>query len=499
MKSLSLKLDKFFEISNRKSTIKKEIIGGITTFLAMLYILSVNPGMLSLSPGAGDYQGAIFLGTALSSFIGTFLMGMFAKVPLALAPGMGLNAFFTFTVAGTFHLGYSGSLVAVFFSGILYFIIAITNLRKYLIDLLPKNFKVTIAILIGFFIGFIGLQNTGIITGSPETLTKVGDLSNPLVIIGIITFLVILGLHLLKINLSVIIGMLVGVVLLAIALGASVNSQEAWAKGLKEAFSLNSYNDFDATGKAMKEMWSGFGDVFKNPLFYIAIFTFLFVDFFDTTGTLLIFENMFNKDGVKVESGKKQNSGWINKANIVDGISTIAGSLLLNSSVTTYVESSMGYKVGARTGLASVTSSLLFVLSIGLWPILKPFLPIGMEGGRSLQPITGPVLIMVSMLILQELKVFDFSKKFDLPVLLIGIFLGTLGFSISIGFAFAALTHLFVYGVISPLYQILVKKEKDRAIILSSWKENLSVMMLIICILSIVYLGLDTAIAKGAF
>lgn len=490
MRSLLQKTNNYFGITRNNSTWKKEIIGGITTFLAMIYILSVNPSILSIASGA-EFQGAIFLGTAISAFIGTFIMGFYGRVPLALAPGMGINVFLTFTVAQTFGLGYSGALISVFFSGILYALVCLTNIRKYLINALPANFKITITVLIGFFIGYIGLQDMGVITVSAATLTQVGHLYNPVVIIGILTLLIMLALYFLHVPGSIIIGMLAGVSMLAIAYFVGRDSDAEWAKGLSGAFELNEYGDFNKFGEASQNMWSAFGTTFKNPLFYVAILTFFYVDFFDTTGTLLVFQKLFDDK----RADNKKESNWIKRANLVDGFSTIAGAVLLNSSVTSFVESTSGYKAGARTGFSSIITAFLFLLSILLWPVLKPFLPIG-----AFKPITGPVLVLVSILIVKELRSFDWKKSFDIPVLLGGVLMGTLGFSISIGFAFATILYGFMYVIVNPIKHLMALgfKNGSKELKKEIWK-NLNWMMISLVGLSLIYIIFHVLNDSGVF
>lgn len=493
-------IDNFFKISERNTLIKKEIIGGITTFLAMIYILSVNPSILSLADGQGGKRGflaAIFLGTAISSFLATFLMGVFANVPLVLAPGMGINAFFTFNVANALGIGYGGALLAVFISGNLYFLIAVTNLRKYLVNSVSKNLKISISVLIGLLIGYIGLQNMGVIVSNPATLTGLGDFKNPMVIIGILVFLIMIVLYLLKIQGAVIISMIAGVIMLAITYGISKNwtlddssPLKGTIEGLRETFQLRTFSDFTKFSEASKEMWTSASKAFSNPLFYWSIFTFLYVDFFDTTGTLMVFDSMISKEHYYNEEFRTK---WIKRANIIDGTSTIFGSLLLNSSVTTYVESAVAIKSGAKTGISSLTTSFLFLISIALWPILGPLLPIKTGPFSSIQPITGPVFIFISILILKELRHFEWKKTYDVVVLLITVLIGVLGFSISVGISFGFASYLLTYGLVDTIKYLIKRKEYQGKNIkyLDFMKNGLNLTVLAIAIISITYIILN--------
>lgn len=261
-------ISSFFQFKERNTTFRKEIIGGLSTFMAMAYILAVNPGMLSSSNGGGDYAGVFFLGTVISSFLGTMLMGIFANVPVALAPGMGVNAFFTYTVAGSIlGLQVEQALVCTFMSGILYMFIALSPARKYIARLLPRNVKLAIGAMIGFFLAYIGLQDSGIIqsdaselifndeatgaiTGTlllTATSTKMGDLSDPFVIIALVTLLLVFVLHFMKIPAAALIAMIASVIMIAIAYAAGVPDA-------KNAFELGGYDSFSKFGELSGSM-----------------------------------------------------------------------------------------------------------------------------------------------------------------------------------------------------------------------------------------------------
>ncbi|UVD81618.1 NCS2 family permease [Mycoplasma iguanae] len=501
-------LSNYFQFEVNKTTWSKEIIGGLSTFLAMIYILSVNPAILSSSWNVDEgskYIGALFLGTALSSFIGTILIGFFAKAPLAMAPGMGLNAFFAFSVAKGFGLGFDGALIAVFFSGILYFIVTTTPLRQWIINVFPKNFKIAISVLIGLFIGYIGLQDAGLITSSPATLTQIGDLSNPIVIIGFLSLIIFLILYYLKVPGSILIGILISFMMLLITwlvtknnnYTGTLSSHEQYLVALRNNFQIQSYGDMTQFGELIKHSWSNVGNVFKNPLFYISILTFFYFDFFDSAATFVLVSRLLNKS-------ENENKKFFKKANITDGVATIFGSVLLSSSVTTYVESTVGIKSGAKTGFASIITALMFLVSIAFYPILKPFFAIyNPVTQTSISPITGPILVLIGILIMNELRNFDWSIKLDLPVLITIILFGVLGFSISKGIAFGSIIYFFMHKVVYALLFVFSNKKEEwknsskKELFLQLIKYELNWSMLTLTILSVAYLIVESLIHNG--
>ena len=468
MSKILTSISSFFLFKERSTTFKKEILGGLSTFLAMAYILAVNPSMLSNANGGHDYAGVFFLGTAISAFVATLAMGLYAKVPVALAPGMGVNAFFAYTVAGNIMgLQVENALIATFVSGILYAIIAMTPVRHLMAKLLPKNIKIAIGAMIGLFLAFIGLNDSGIIVSdsfsinapgsfiTSATKTKFGNIADPFVIIAIITVLLVFVLHFLKIKGGALIAMVAAVIMVAIAYGAGVTDA-------KNAFHIQSYDSFSKFPELGSKMWSSVGSSLSNGKIYIAIFVFLYVDFFDTTGTLFAIDHQANLS--------KTDAKWMKKANTVDAFSTIFGSTMLTSTTTSFSESSVGVSQGARTGFASVITGTLFGLAIAMWPIMSPILPIehalnGVAAQNSpfsptVMPVTGPILILVGSLMLSQLKHFEWSKTIDIPVLFISLIIGTLSFSISTGIAAAMILYFFLNA--SQLVYLSIKNAKGK-------------------------------------
>ncbi len=492
-------INKFFKIGDRQSTIKKELIGGLSTFLAMMYILAVNPAMLSTADGINVSQtqaeAGIFLGTALSAFIATFIMGLFANVPMVLAPGMGLNAYFTFTVASSqgFGLGYYQSLVCVFISGILYAILAITPARKKLTELLPSNIKTIIIVMIGFFLSYVGLVNIGIVSsGQPATTIgenfKSTNQNYPIVIIGTISMIIGIILFFCNVKRSIIITSLLSLMMLLITW--LVNPEFTKGNGV-QAFALNNYGDFSAFGKMFNnfftsESWS---KALSNPGAYIAIFTFLYVDFFDTSGTLFAIGKSSN---LIDENDLAASETWMKRANYVDAIGTISGAMLLNSSVTVVSESEAAVRSGARTGLSAILTSLMLLLSLAIWPIMGPFMPIG-----GFQPMTGHAIFLTGILMISNIRYIDFSKYLDIPVLAITIIFGMLGYSISAGISWCILFYVLIQFINSTIN--LIKNRKVKDISKSSYYDSLNWLLYVMFVLSILFIIFDILTKSGIF
>ncbi len=486
----------FFKFDERQATWKKEIIGGLSTFLAMMYILSVNPSMLAKSDGlsgVSDPTSALFLGTALSSMLATLLMGLFANVPVALAPGMGINAFFTFTVASQsgFDLGYYGALICVFISGMCYAIIAITPLRSYFNKVLTHNIKIMMSAIIGFFLCYVGINNIGI-TNSVHPFSEFGQNFSPsnnpfypIVIIGTIALVIGIVLVCLKIKSAIIITSLAAFIMIAIAYGVNHDFTINGVDG-HNAFQLQTYNfsDFSTMFKTMfdADKWSY---TLSQPIAYVAIFTFLYVDFFDTSSTLIAFNQ---KMQLETNNQSYWKDNWIAKANYVDGVSTVGGSLLLCSSVTVVSESFSGINYGAKTGFASIITSLMFLLSIAIWPIMGPFMPIGDMG--QFQPVTGQAVFITGLMMIMHLKEFNWKKKIDIFVLIVAVVFGLHFYSISMGISWAIVLSILLYGI----YALVVKTKAKRKTI---YYEVLNPGMVVIGVLSLAFIIFDVLRTVG--
>ncbi|MGL4947977.1 MAG: NCS2 family permease [Mycoplasma sp.] len=442
-------IKKYFKFDDTKAILKKEIIGGVSTFLAMCYILAVNPSMVNeaqpgILDGSINLTGGLFLATAISSFIGTLVMGLWARVPVALAPGMGLNAFFTYTVAGFAgsNIGFDSALSITIMSGILYFIIAMTPARTYISKAIPHNFKIAIGAGIGLFIAFVGLQNGGIIDNNDATLVQIGDFTNPLVLLAVCLLVLGLILHFAKVPAALIITMVTGAIILVIMVACGGVS------GVVIGDLITDYSGFETFPEVAKAGWVGFANVemWKSPMTYFALLSFLFSDFFDTTGTLLAVDRQADMSRIS--------KNWLAKANQVDAVCTVFGAGIGATTVTSYVESSVGVSAGARTGLASVVTALCFAASIALWPILQVFMPIG-----GLQPITSCALIIVGILMLTQLKYFEWEIAVDIPMLFMTVMFTLLSYSISNGLAFGIITFVIMNGSLGLIQKIKHRKK----------------------------------------
>jgi len=366
-------LERFFALTENGTDVKTEVIAGLTTFVTMAYILFVNPSILE---AAGMDKGAVFMATALASAAATLFMGLFANYPFALAPGMGLNAFFAYVMVGKMGLSWQTALGAVFLSGIIAVIVTLTGLRELLIRAIPVSLKHAVGAGIGLFIAFIGLVNSGIVVASEATLVDLGDFTHPstlLATIGIIIMAVLVakgvkGGILISILITSVIGIPMGVTQLPSSI---ISTPPSLAPGLLK---------LDLAG------------ALKFSMFPV-IFSLFFSDLFDTIGT---FVGVASRTGMIDEHGNLKRG---NKALFADSLGTVIGSLLGTSNTTTYVESAAGVSVGGRTGLTSVVVALMFVASV----ILSP-LALAVPGAA-----VAPALIMVGVFMASSLNEIDFS------------------------------------------------------------------------------------------
>ncbi|HEX5743571.1 MAG TPA: NCS2 family permease [Flavobacteriaceae bacterium] len=420
-------LDKFFKIKENKSTLKVEIIAGITTFMTMVYILAVNPSILS---AAGMDKDAVFTATALSAIIATLIMALYAKLPFALAPGMGLNAFFAFTVVLGMGYSWEFALTAVFLEGLIFILLTVFNIRELIVNSIPLNLKHAVSVGIGLFIAFIGLKGAGLIIDNPATLVSLGDMKNPNVIVGMSGVLII-GILLTKnIKGAILIGILVST-LIGLLLGVTV---------LPDQFSLMSlppslepiFFKFD------------FSQVFSLDML-IVLFTFLFVDMFDTVGTLVGVSSkadMLDKDG---------NVPRVNQALFADAVGTTVGAILGTSTVTTYVESAAGVAEGGKTGMTSLTVAFMFALALFFAPVFM-IIPAA---------ATAPALIIVGLFMISPILKINFDDYTESIPAFFTIIMMPLTFSIAEGIVFGMLSFVFLkllsgrYKEIKPIMYVI--------------------------------------------
>ncbi len=398
-------LDSLFKLNVNDTNIKKEILAGFTTFITMSYIIFVNPQIMS---STGMDFGAVFVGTCLAASIACFIMGFIANWPVGLAPGMGLNAFFTYSVVGEMGYSWETALGAVFLSGILFFIMSVTPIRKWIIDSIPENLRIAMASGVGFFIGFIGLKNGGIIVSNDTTFLSLGDFSNIKTLLSALGFLLIAILTIRNIKGSIIISILI-ITLLSLTLGlVEFNGVISYPPSLNPVFL-----HLDIIGAIDVAMVS-------------VIASFLFVNLFDTTGTLF---------GVATRANfidEKGNISNLDKALKCDSSTSIIGTFFGCAPVTSYVESSSGIEAGGRTGLTAITIGFLFLFSIFLSPL------------ASIVPsyATSGALIYVSFLILSGLQKLDWTDISELIPSLIIIVMIPLTFSIADGISLGFITFI---------------------------------------------------------
>lgn len=398
-------MEKFFKLSHYHTTAKQEIIAGITTFLTMAYIVFVNPVMLSAT---GMEKGALITATCLSAAIGTGLTGLWVNAPFAMAPGMGLNAFFTYTVVLGQGATWHEALGVVFLSGIVFVILTVTGVRKALIEAIPVEMRLAVGAGIGLFIAFLGMQTMGLIVANPATLVGLGQFTKP-VILGVIGFTVMAFLEVKRMKGGILLGIVVttilGIIMGEISIPDAVVSMPPSI--MPVAFKL------DIIGAL-------------RPALFGSIFSFVFVDLFDSLGTLLA---CANEAGLIDENGKVEK---IDKILEVDAASTMIGSVLGTSTVTTFVESASGIAAGGRTGLTSVTTSILFILTLFFSPI------IGVVPGFA----TAPALIIVGVFMFKNLLDINLRDLETAIPCFLTIIMMPLSYSISIGIAFGFISYV---------------------------------------------------------
>ena len=401
-------LSNYFKFKEKETNLKSETIGGITTFLTMAYALFLIPSVLA---EAGMPQGSVFVATGLAAALGTLIMGIFANFPMGLAPGVGLNAFFAYSVCLGMGIKWEVALSGVLASGIIFLIISATGLREMIIKAIPTNLKFAVSAGIGLFIAFIGLKNAGIVVANSATFVGLGDLTDPTVLLSIfgviaISIFMVRGSKIaifLGMTLTAIVGMITGL----IDMPSSVISMPP---SMAPTF-----------GAAIKNL----GNIF-NPEMILVIFTFLFMDFFDTAGTLVA---VGSKVGLLKKDGSIENGS---KALLADSIATCIGSILGTTNTTSYVESLSGASVGAKTGFSSVVVGGLFLVSLFFSPLLTVIT----------SAVTAPALIIVGSLMCSSLKEIEWERSEIAIPSFLTILLMPLTYSIGEGIACGFLTYV---------------------------------------------------------
>ena len=412
-------MENFFKLKENNTNVKTEVLAGITTFMTMAYILAVNPFMLA---EAGMDPGGVFTATAISAAIATLIMALYAKYPFGLAPGMGLNAFFTYTVVMNMGKSWQFALTAVLIEGIIFVLLSFINVREMIFDSIPANLKHAVSAGIGLFIAFIGLSGAGIVVAGNGTLLGLGDLTSGAPIVTIVG-IIVTGLLLAKnVKGALLIGILVST-LLGIPLGVTV---------IPEGFSIMSVPP-SVSEVAFK--FVGFDEIFSFQM-VIVVFTFLFVDIFDTVGTLA---GVSAKAGMLDENGKLPRVG---KALMADAVGTIAGACLGTSTVTTFVESASGVSEGGRTGL----TALMFALALFFAPVFT-IIP---------SAATAPALVIVGLFMISAILKIDFNDFTEGIPAFLTIAMMPFAYSIAEGIVFGMISYVALKAVTGRFKEISV-------------------------------------------
>ncbi|EGT3604997.1 NCS2 family permease [Clostridium perfringens] len=441
-------------LPENKSEYRREFLAGTTSFLAMAYIIAVNPSILS---EAGMPAGAIVTATCISAVIGCLIMGFYAKLPFGLAPGMGLNAFFTFSVVIGMGISWEVALTAVFVEGIIFILLSLFKVREAVVDAIPINLKYAVTAGIGLFIAFIGFNGAGVVIGNPDTMVAMGQVG-PKMLIAMVGLCIIVILEKKKVKGSMLVGIVVSTLL---AWGyALINTEAAASMGI---YLPNGIFKFESiapiAGKVNFSYLTSPQHVFN---FITIVFTFLFVDFFDTVGTLI---GVASRANMLDKKGRVPNAG---RALMTDAIATTAGALLGTSTVTVYVESATGVEEGGRTGLTAITIGALFFVAMFFSPIFVAVPACA----------TAPALIYVGYLMLTSVLKIDFSDITDaVPAFLI-IALMPLTYSIGDGLTIGVLA----YVILNILHNIFTKNKED--------KKELSMVMIVLAIIFVIKLCL---------
>ncbi|MFT8321795.1 MAG: NCS2 family permease [Bacillus sp. (in: firmicutes)] len=411
-----------FKLTQNNTNVKTEVIAGFTTFLTMVYIVIVNPVILS---SAGVPFDQVFLATIISAVLGTLWMALLANYPIAIAPGMGMNAYFAYSVVGS-HGGidYMAALSAVFVAGIIFIILSLTPFRAKLIEAIPENLKHGITAGIGLFIAFIGLRQTGIIVGHPENLVGLGNLQSPSVVLALVGLAITIILYAMNIRGALFLGMIVTGIIAFFTGQLEFKEGFLAAPHLPEGFIIS--NPLDA-----------FGDIFQHSL-YAVVFSFLLVTIFDTTGTMV---------GVAEQAGLIKNNHFprARQALLADSVGTTVGAIFGTSPTTAYIESTAGVAAGGRTGLTGVVVAVLFIISAFFAPL------VGAVSG--IAAITAPALIIVGSLMMgaiAHVKWSEFDEAFPAFLVILSMPLTS---SIATGIALGFISH--------PLMKLVKGKGKS--------------------------------------
>ncbi len=403
-------MEKFFMLKENNTNVKTEILAGITTFMTMAYILAVNPGMLSAT---GMDAGGVFTATTISAIVATLIMALYAKYPFALASGMGLNAFFAFTIVlGPMGKSWQFALTAVLIEGIIFILLSVLKAREAIFDSIPLNLKHAVSVGIGLFIAFIGLSGAGIVVTGDGTIVALGDLASGGAAVAIIGIIITGYLLSRKVNGAILIG-IIATTLIGIPLGVTI---------IPEGFSIVSLPP-SVADVAFK--FVGFEEIFSLEML-VVVFTFLFVDIFDTVGTLA---GVSSKAGMLDENGRLPRVG---KALMADAVGTIVGACLGTSTVTTYVESAAGVAEGGRTGLTSLATAGMFAIALFFAPLFT-MIPAA---------ATAPALVIVGLFMMTPITKINFIDFTEAIPAFLTIVMMPFAYSIADGIVFGMVSYV---------------------------------------------------------
>lgn len=440
-------LEKIFKLKENGTNCKTEILGGITTFMTMAYILAVNPTMLS---AAGMDKTAVLMATAIAAFIGTLIMALLANYPFALAPGMGLNAYFAYTVCGTMGYSWQVALAAVFVEGLIFIVLSVTNVREAIFNAIPLTLKKGVSVGIGLFIAFVGLQGAHLVVSKESTLVTYVNFRENFHTEGICAVLALIGLfitailYIKNVKGSILIGIVATWILGMLCQAAGIYTVTPEA-GFYSLYPAMEAPNLGAISKTFGQMFRGdFTDV-NIVNFIVVLLAFLFVDMFDTLGTLI---GVANKADMLDEDGKLPR---VKQALLADAVATSAGAVLGTSTTTTFVESSSGVGAGARTGLASVVTAFLFLLAVFFSPIFC-----AIPGFA-----TAPALIFVGFLMMSAVVDIDFNDLTEAIPAYLCLLGMPLMYSIAEGIAIGVISYVVINLIcgktkkITPLMYVL--------------------------------------------
>lgn len=404
-------MEKYFKLKENKTDVKTEILAGITTFMTMVYILAVNPGMLSET---GMDFGGVFTATALSAGVATLIMALYAKYPFALAPGMGLNAFFTYSVCIGMKQSWQFALTAVLVEGIIFILLSLLKVREAIFDLIPLSLKKAVSAGIGLFIALVGLKNAGIIVANEGTTIGLGDLTANASIVALLGLIIIAILYARNVKGALLIGIIIATII-GIPLGVTT---------LPEGFKIFS---LPPSLKDVAFKFVPFSEIMTKD-FWIIVVTFLFVDIFDTVGTLA---GVASKSGMLDKEGKLPR---VSKALTADAVGTIFGACMGTSTVTTFVESSAGVAAGGRTGLTSVTTGIMFILALFIAPLFA-IIPAA---------ATAPVLVVVGVFMMSAVMEINWHDLTEAVPAFLTIAMMPFAYSIAEGIVFGIVSYTLI-------------------------------------------------------